>query len=365
MKPIRALFWLITGLLGGAGATAWLLRHDPPQGPATGHSGRMPLEREAPPVVPVPARVAPAEARMGAVAESPSLGGQRAAQPGATLGVEAVAQPQAEPEPYSKPQADSFSNSQADNQPDAGAAGQDASPGEASAQGSAAGDASATEDLEEWKRLAKDVQAQLKEADGVLAGLRGELAAVKGWQAKTPNLVRLGQSLATLGAYKVAAADAAIGAGCFPTVSVDCQDLSIIDGIGETYEQRLYAAGIGTFWELAYLDDAALKEILRLSDWQMRSIDFADIRLQAQQLAIDTNAKGLLWDGETPDDFSRIKGIGKVYEQRLYEKGIRTYRALAGEKVETLSAILGPQVFGAQIEQWIRQAAVLAAEQGT
>jgi predicted flap endonuclease-1-like 5' DNA nuclease len=217
--------------------------------------------------------------------------------------------------------------------------------------------------LEEWKRLAQDVQTQLKDAEGALAGLRGELAAVKGWQGKTPSLVRLGQSLATLPPYKVAAADAAIGAGCFPTVSADCQDLSIIDGIGETYEQRLYTAGVGTFWELAYLTDTALKEILRLSDWQMRSIDFADIRLQAQQLAIDTNAKGLLWDGETPDDFARIKGIGKVYEQRLYEKGIRTYRALAGEKVETLSAILGPQVFGVQIEQWIRQAAVLAAEQ--
>jgi predicted flap endonuclease-1-like 5' DNA nuclease len=220
-------------------------------------------------------------------------------------------------------------------------------------------------DLEEWKRLAKDVQAQLQEADGALAGLRGELAAVKGWQAKTPSLVRLGQSLATLPPHKVAAADAAIGAGCFPTVSADCQDLSIIDGIGETYEQRLYAAGIGTFWELAYLSDTALKEILRLSDWQMRSIDFADIRLQAQQLAIDTNAKGLLWDGETPDDFARIKGIGKVYEQRLYERGILTYRALATEKVETLNAILGPQVFPAQIEQWIRQAAALAAEQET
>jgi predicted flap endonuclease-1-like 5' DNA nuclease len=184
---------------------------------------------------------------------------------------------------------------------------------------------------------------------------------VQGWQAKAPSLVRLGQSLAKLPPYKAAAADAAIAAGKFPTVSLDCQDLSIIDGIGETYEQRLYGAGVGTFWELANLSDADLRQILRLSDWQLRSIDFADIRLQARQLAVDTNSIGLLWDGETPDDFSRIKGIGQVYEQRLYEAGIRTYRALAAAKPEDIAAILGPQVFHPQIAQWLTQAQTLAA----
>ena len=225
----------------------------------------------------------------------------------------------------------------------------------------AAEGSNSTQELEEWKQRAQTVQAQLKEVEGSLLSLRGELNAVQGWQAKTPSLVRLGQSLARLPAYKAAAADAAIAAGRFPTVSLDCQDLSMIDGIGETYEQRLYTAGVGTFWELANLNDAELRQILHISDLQMYTTDFADIRLQAHQLAIDTNTTGLLWDGEAPDDFARIKGIGKIFEQRLYDAGIRTYRALAASKVEDLAEILGPQVFHPQINQWITQAQALAA----
>ena len=228
----------------------------------------------------------------------------------------------------------------------------------------AAGQNSAQE-LDEWKQRAQNVQAQLKEVEASLSSLRGELNAVQGWQAKTPSLVRLGQSLAKLPAYKAAAADAAIAAGRFPTVSLDCQDLSMIDGIGETYEQRLYTAGVGTFWELANLNDAELRQILHISDLQMYTTDFADIRLQAHQLSIDTDTTGLLWDGEAPDDFARIKGIGKIYEQRLYDAGIRTYRALAAAKVEDLAAILGPQVFHPQINQWITQAQALVAKPPT
>lgn len=219
------------------------------------------------------------------------------------------------------------------------------------------------QELEDWKQRAQTVQAQLKDVEGSLLSLRSELNAVQGWQAKTPSLVRLGQSLAKLPAYKAAAADAAIAAGRFPTVSLGCQDLSMIDGIGETYEQRLYTAGVGTFWELANLNDADLRQILHISDLQMYTTDFSDIRLQARQLAIDTDTTGLLWEGEVPDDFSRIKGIGKIYEQRLYDAGIRTYRALAASKAEDLAAILGPQVFHPQINQWITQAQVFVNEQ--
>lgn len=220
-----------------------------------------------------------------------------------------------------------------------------------------------TQEREEWQQRAQSVQVQLKEVETSLTSLREELSTVKDWQAKMPSLVRLGQSLARLPANKATAADAAIAAGRFPAVSLDCQDLSMIDGIGETYEQRLYGAGVGTFWELAHLSDVELRQILRLSDWQLRSIDFPHIRLQARQLAVDTNSTGLLWDGDAPDDFSRIKGIGQIYEQRLYDAGIRTYRALAAAKAEDLAAILGPQVFHPQIDQWITQAQALAAAQ--
>ena len=306
MRPFRFLPWLITGFLGGAGAAAWLLQKEPPNGSS---ARRMPTPMVAPTVAPT--RDTPVLTRAAA---------------GSAMGERELAAVQVAPP----------------------AAGQNS-----------------TQELEEWKQRAQTVQAQLKEVEASLLSLRSELNAVQGWQAKTPSLVRLGQSLAKLPAYKAAAADAAIATGRFPTVSLDCQDLSMIDGIGETYEQRLYTAGVGTFWELANLNDAELRQILHISDLQMYTTDFADIRLQARQLAIDTDTTGLLWDGEAPDDFARIKGIGKIFEQRLYDAGIHTYRALAASKVEDLAVILGPQVFHPQINQWIAQAQALVAKQPT
>lgn len=306
MRPFRFLPWLITGFLGGAGAAAWLLQKEPPQASPP----RRPTLAVAPTV---PVALAPTTA--------PALAPNTA---GGVSGESKLAAVPVAP----------------------------AVAGQNSAQ-----------ELEEWKQRAQTVQVQLREVEASLVSLRGELNAVQGWQAKTPSLVRLGQSLAKLPPYKAAAADAAIAAGRFPTVSLDCQDLSMIDGIGETYEQRLYTAGVGTFWELANLNDAELRQILHISDLQMHTTDFADIRLQARQLAIDTDTTGLLWDGEAPDDFARIKGIGKIFEQRLYDAGIRTYRALAASKAEDLAAILGPQVFHPQINQWIAQAQALVAQQ--
>jgi predicted flap endonuclease-1-like 5' DNA nuclease len=300
MRPFRFLPWLLTGFLGGAGAAAWLLQKEPAKAPPPKH---MPVPAVPPSLTSSTASVALGETKLASVQGAPPASTQSATTP------------------------------------------------------------SGIQELEQWKQRAQRVQAQLKDVEASLLSLRDELNAVQGWQAKMPSLVRLGQSLARLPSYKAAAADAALAAGQFPTVSLDCQDLSMIDGIGETYEQRLYKAGVGTFWELANLNDAELRQILHISDLQMRTTDFSDIRLQARQLAVDTNSTGLLWDGEAPDDFSRIKGIGPTYEQRLYNAGIRTYRSLAASKAEDLAAILGPQVFHPQINQWITQAQALAATQ--
>lgn len=218
-------------------------------------------------------------------------------------------------------------------------------------------------DLEQWKGRAESVQAQLKEVEDSLILLREELAAVQGWQAKTPSLVQLGQSLALLPSYKAAAADGAIAATRFPTVSTDCQKLSVINGIGETYEQRLYHAGVGSFWEVAHLSNAEFQQMLRLNNWQMLAADWDGIRARARQLAQDTNSIGVLWEGETPDDFGRIDGIGKMFELRLYRAGLRTYAALAGSTVEELNRILGPMVVKPDVGQWIAQAQQLQAEQ--
>lgn len=78
--------------------------------------------------------------------------------------------------------------------------------------------------------------------------------------------MRLGQSLARLPANKAAVADAAIAAGALPDSQPRCQ-ISVIDGIGETYEQQLCAPQAwGTFWELTYSNDAELRQILLISD---------------------------------------------------------------------------------------------------
>ena len=217
-------------------------------------------------------------------------------------------------------------------------------------------------ELEQWKQRAQTVQAQLKEVEGSLLTLRDELAAVQGWQARTPSLVRLGQSLALLPAHKAAAADAAIGAMRFPTVSPNCQKLSIINGIGEIFEQRLYNAGIGSYWEVAHLSDDDFQKMLRLTEWQLTAVDLDDLRAQARQLAEKTGTVGTLWEGETPDDFEQIAGIGKRFEHRLYAAGIRTYRALAACTEEDLAAIIGTQVVQPDFKRWIARASELSAQ---
>ena len=218
-------------------------------------------------------------------------------------------------------------------------------------------------ELERWKSRAESVQAQLKEVEDSLILLREELTAVQGWQARTPALVQLGQSLALLPPYKAAAADGAIAATRFPSVSADCQKLSIINGIGETYEQRLYHAGVGSYWEVAHLTNGEFQQMLRLNNWQMLAADWDSIRAQARQLAQDTNTVGMLWEGETPDDFERIDGIGKMFELRLYRAGIRTYAALGASSVDELNRVLGPMVVKPDVQQWIAQARQLQAEQ--
>lgn len=214
-------------------------------------------------------------------------------------------------------------------------------------------------ELEQWRERAQFVQERIKEMEESLLVLREELATVQGWQAKTPALVRLGQSLALLPAHKSAAADAAIAAARFPAVSADCQKLAIINGIGEIFEQRLYNAGVGTYWEVAHLSDDDFQRMLRLSEWQMTAVDLDDIRSGAAQLAQETGTAGQLWEGETPDDFSRIPGIGKRFERRLYAAGIRTYRALAASTESELAALLGPQVVQPDLRAWIARAGEL------
>ncbi len=141
------------------------------------------------------------------------------------------------------------------------------------------------------------------------------------------------------------------------------QDLEPIDGIGTVYEQRLYAAGIGSYWEVAQLSDEQLTEILEAEPFQ--DVDFAEIRASAMRLAVETNTVNRVWDGSEPDDFEVFEGIGTVYERRLYNAGYCTYEALAQATIEALlAACTPPKGQNPDFAGWIATAQILAAAKG-
>jgi predicted flap endonuclease-1-like 5' DNA nuclease len=156
---------------------------------------------------------------------------------------------------------------------------------------------------------------------------------------------------------KLSAANAAVAVRALPQLVMAPQDLADVKGIGRVFEQRLYKAGIGTFWELSALADDDLKAILKLNELQLLHIDLEAIRADARRLAEETGTVGQLWEGEAPDDFEPLEGIGKVFEQRLYDAGITTYAALAATSPEQLDAIIQAKPPAQpDYESWIAQA---------
>ncbi|MEZ4541794.1 MAG: DUF4332 domain-containing protein [Chloroflexota bacterium] len=138
------------------------------------------------------------------------------------------------------------------------------------------------------------------------------------------------------------------------------QDLSAVSGIGPVFEERLYAAGVGSYWALAELSDEALTAILDAQSFQ--DVDLGAIKASAMQLAAETDSLGRRWDGTPPDDFDHLPGIGEVYERRLYEAGICTYAAMAAATPERLADICrAPAMRTPDYLAWIATAAQLAA----
>jgi predicted flap endonuclease-1-like 5' DNA nuclease/nitrogen fixation-related uncharacterized protein len=64
------------------------------------------------------------------------------------------------------------------------------------------------------------------------------------------------------------------------------------------------------------------------------------------------------------DDLTIIRGIGPVFQKRLHELGIMTFRQLADTKPEMLDAE-GINGVGVDLESWIEQARELAEQQNT
>jgi predicted flap endonuclease-1-like 5' DNA nuclease len=90
---------------------------------------------------------------------------------------------------------------------------------------------------------------------------------------------------------------------------------------------------------------------------QATQVDPSEIRADARRLAEESGSIGQIWEGQPPDDFEPIEGIGKVFEQRLYAAGIRTYRALADASPEQLAAIVKAQKpLQPDYRSWIAQA---------
>ena len=137
------------------------------------------------------------------------------------------------------------------------------------------------------------------------------------------------------------------------------QDLSAVPGIGTTYEDRLYAAGIGSYWELAELSGDELLAILAAPPGR---VDAGSIKAEAMRLAAETNSIGRGWSGAPPDNFEALGGIGEIYERRLYDAGICTFEALAATPPERLADICqAPALRLADYAGWIAHAAELAA----
>ena len=130
------------------------------------------------------------------------------------------------------------------------------------------------------------------------------------------------------------------------------QKLARIKGIGRVYEDKLYQAGIGTFWQVATTGDIELGNILGIKDFQ--AVDLSAIKQAAMQLAEVTDTAGNVWSGENPDDLESLPGIGKTYETRLYDAGVCTWKKLASLTAKELASILkAPQWNQPDYEAWI------------
>jgi predicted flap endonuclease-1-like 5' DNA nuclease len=145
-------------------------------------------------------------------------------------------------------------------------------------------------------------------------------------------------------------------------VVVRCpQDLSAVRGIGQLYEQRLYRAGVGTYWMLAELSDEMLNDILEAQAFQ--DVDLDAIRASAREWMEKTNSSGRVWDATEPDDFEVLEGIGDVYEGRLYDAGICTYASLAALTEAELAEICrAPSFRTPDYAGWIATAQRLSAQ---
>jgi predicted flap endonuclease-1-like 5' DNA nuclease len=218
----------------------------------------------------------------------------------------------------------------------------------------------------------------LADAQAEIAALRGQmtkaqadwdarlLARENEWKAKLTSTEGqyktqlMSAQAAVVDAQKTRAAAEAAAAklGVKAVVSACPQHLSDTKGIGTVFEGRLYANGIGTFFELANMSNDDLKKALQITDEMVSSVSYDEIRKDALRLARETNSLGRTWSGQSPDDFEPIDGIGYTFEKRLYDANICTYEALLNTPQDKIFEIVtqGKKLVNKpDIPYWIKQ----------
>jgi predicted flap endonuclease-1-like 5' DNA nuclease len=131
-------------------------------------------------------------------------------------------------------------------------------------------------------------------------------------------------------------------------------DLEQIDGIGPVFEQKLFAAGIETYSQLAGTSVDRLREIVAPAAWQ--NVDFEGWRQQAREFAAVVVVDLL------PYRLEEVRGIGPTYAQRLNAAGIQNFTDLAACTVDQLREIIAPKTWQAiDFGAWIQQAKAFAA----
>jgi predicted flap endonuclease-1-like 5' DNA nuclease len=204
-----------------------------------------------------------------------------------------------------------------------------------------------------WKRQARiaELEAQLRSCHDQVATLQKELAAAR---TATPKPGAT-EAAATKTAAPKPVRPRAAATKASATKWIPAQDLAAIRGIGPVFEQKLYEARVGTYAELATLSEAQLKAIVQPQEWQ--EFHYETWKAQARRLAEKTGTVGAIWNGIIPDDLTAIKGIGEVFEQRLFDAGVLTFANLASKSVAELEAIIQPRNWQkVELGAWIAEA---------
>lgn len=204
-------------------------------------------------------------------------------------------------------------------------------------------------------RQAQDALAKQTAQTAAVAAERSQLADAL--TAAKANLVELQTKLAAQPIVQ-------------PAVQTVQDQLEAIKGIGRVFAQKLNAAGIYTFADLATQTPERLREIIgnarssslvHPADW----IEQARQRLQPDASVTTTPAPAT----PTPsaiqlDRLEAISGITPVIAARLNEAGILTYADLAGQSATRIQEILGAD--NSQPESafasWLMMARTLATQ---